>query len=104
VGLYDASCSNEKAVLEPRLHEYPKFGQVIATPDVRTGLVDDVYVTIAGTDGDAIRLSVLVFPLQWLLWFGGLTMVAGGLVALGRKVRGGRPAPPPEQTRDEAHV
>ncbi len=104
VGLYDASCSNEKAVLEPRLHEYPKFGQVIATPDVRTGLVDDVYVTIAGTDGDAIRLSVLVFPLQWLLWFGGLTILAGGLVALGRKVRGGRPAPPPEQTRDEAHV
>ena len=104
VAVHDASCSGEGTILEPRLHEYPKFGQIIATPDVRTGLVDDVYVTIAGTDGDAVRLSVLIFPLQWLLWFGGLTIVAGGLVALGRKVRTGRPEAPPEKTRDETHV
>jgi cytochrome c biogenesis factor len=104
VAVHDASCSGGGSILEPRLHEYPKFGQIIATPDVKTGLVDDLYVTIAGTDGDAIRLSVLIFPLQWLLWFGGLTIVAGGLVALGRKVRTGRPEALPEEARDETHV
>jgi len=104
VAVHDSSCSGGGSILEPRLHEYPKFGQIIATPDVKTGLVDDVYVTIAGTDGDAIRLSVLIFPLQWLLWFGGLTIVAGGLVALGRKVRTGRPEALPEEARDETHV
>ncbi len=104
VAVHDSSCSGGGSILEPRLHEYPKFGQIIATPDVKTGLVDDVYVTIAGTDGDAIRLSVLIFPLQWLLWFGGLTIVAGGLVALGRKVRTGRPEALPDEARDETHV
>jgi len=32
-----------------------------------------------------MRLKVLVFPLQWLLWFAGSVIVAGGLLALGRK-------------------
>ena len=101
VAVHDASCAATKSILEPRLHEYPKFGQVIATPDVRVGLIDDVYVTIAGTDADAIRLSILIFPLQWLLWFGGLTIVAGGLVALGRTVRTGRPQAKPAETKHE---
>ncbi len=101
--LFDETCASEKAVLEPRLHEYPKFGQVIATPDVHTGLVDDVYLTIAGTSGEAVRLSVLIFPLQWLLWVGSLTIVAGGIVALGRKVRRTQPAAP-EPQEDVARV
>jgi cytochrome c-type biogenesis protein CcmF len=104
VAVMDSGCERQKAILEPRLHEYPKFGQVIATPDVRTGLVDDVYLTIAGMSGDAIRLSVLIFPLQWLLWFGGLTVVAGGLVALGRKVRGRPAAASSDQRQDVTHV
>jgi len=104
IALYDASCTNEKAVLEPRLHEYPKFGQAIATPDVYTGLIDDVYLTIAGADGDAVRLSTLIFPLQWLVWFGGLIVVAGGTVALGRKIRGGPSTSRPEESRDDAHA
>ena len=100
VAVYDASCTNEKAQLEPRLHEYEKFGQVIATPDVWTGLVDDVYLNIAGIDGASVRLSVLIFPLQWLLWLGGSVVVTGGLVALGRKVRTGRPVAVPDDRKD----
>jgi len=87
VAILDSSCENTRVVLEPRLHEYPKFGQVIATPQVWTTWVDDVYLTIAAMDDTGIRLKVLIFPLQWLLWVGGLTIVAGGVLALGRKSR-----------------
>jgi cytochrome c-type biogenesis protein CcmF len=103
VTVLDATCADERARLEPRLHEYPKFGQVIATPDVWTGFVDDVYVTIAAHDEASVTFSVLIFPLQWLLWFGGAVVVAGGLVALGRTVRSGRPAAVAEEP-EEAHV
>ena len=87
VAILDRSCSNTRVVLEPRLHEYPKFGQVIATPQVWTTWIDDVYLTIAATNETGIRLKVLIFPLQWLLWVGGLTIVAGGVLAMGRKSR-----------------
>ncbi|MGB9357890.1 MAG: cytochrome c-type biogenesis CcmF C-terminal domain-containing protein [Acidimicrobiia bacterium] len=87
VAVLDRTCSTVKTVLEPRLHEYTKFGQVIATPSVWTGWVDDVYLNIAATNDDGIRLKVLVFPLQWLLWVGGFVIVAGGVLALGRKPR-----------------
>jgi len=87
VAILDSSCENTRVVLEPRLHEYPKFGQVIATPQVWTTWVDDVYLTIAAMDDTGIRLKVLIFPLQWMLWVGGLTIVAGGVLALGRKSR-----------------
>ena len=85
VAVLDRTCSDVQAVLEPRLHEYTKFGQVIATPSVWTTWVDDVYLNIAATNDDGIRLKVLVFPFQWLLWVGGLVIVAGGVLALGRK-------------------
>ena len=87
IAVMDAACSDVKTVMEPRLHEYPKFGQVIATPQVWTTWIDDVYLTVAALDEDGVRLKVLIFPLQWLLWVGGLTIVAGGVLALGRKPR-----------------
>ena len=98
VAILDRSCSETRVVLEPRLHEYPKFGQVIATPQVWTTWIDDVYLTIAAMDETGIRLKVLIFPLQWLLWVGGLTIVAGGVLALGRKSR--RPSQA-SRSRDE---
>ena len=87
VAILDSSCTTTRAVLEPRLHEYPRFGQVITTPQVWTTWVDDVYLTIAAIDEEGLRLKVLIFPLQWLLWFAGAMTVAGGTLALGRKLR-----------------
>ena len=87
VAILDSSCTTTRVVLEPRLHEYPKFGQVITTPQVWTTWVDDVYLTIAAIDEGGLRLKVLIFPLQWLLWLAGATIVAGGTLALGRKAR-----------------
>jgi cytochrome c biogenesis factor len=102
VAVLDRSCSDVRAVLEPRLHEYTKFGQVIATPSVWTTWVDDVYLNIAATNEDGIRLKVLVFPLQWLLWVGGLVIVAGGVLALGRKPR--KPTPTSNQGDKRKHA
>jgi cytochrome c-type biogenesis protein CcmF len=66
----------------------------VATPDVRTGLFEDVYVTLAGGGAAEVLISVAVFPLMWLLWAGGLVVVAGGVWALtGRRPRA-RTAPP----------
>ncbi len=85
IAVLDEACSTTKAELEPRINTYEGSSQPIGTPDVWTGLIDDVYVGIAGGNAERIELNVFIFPLQWLLWVGGLIMVAGGIIALGRK-------------------
>lgn len=85
VRVLDASCSDTKAVLEPRLNQYAGTPQPIGTPAVWTGLVDDVYVGIAGGNAESVDLNVFVFPFQWMLWVGGFVIVAGGGMALVRK-------------------
>ena len=95
-------CSAPVASLEPRVHHYP--GQSVATPDIATGLVDDVYLNMAGRAGDTITLDVFVFPFQWLLWLGGLIIVLGGVVALGRKTRSTRTRAPTAPDSEVSHV
>ena len=85
VAVLDEACSDVLAVLEPRLHTYTGVAQPIGTPDVWTGVVDDVYVGIAGGSADTVDLNVFIFPLQWMLWIGGTVVVAGGALALLRK-------------------
>jgi len=87
IAVLDSTCVETRRVLEPRLHEYPKFGQVITTPQVWSTWSDDVYLSLAALDAAGIRLKVLLFPFQWLLWLGGIIIVAGGVLALGRKPR-----------------
>jgi cytochrome c biogenesis factor len=93
IRLYRDDCSTELGLLQPSVNRYPNATQPIGTPAVRTGLVDDVYVTITGqTDATRAGLDIFIFPFMWLLWFGGTIVVAGALWALtGRR----RPAPPP---------
>ena len=85
VRVLDESCSTTRAVLEPRINTYTASSQPIGTPDVWTGFVDDVYVGLAGGSATSIELNVFVFPLQWLLWVGGLIVVLGGAFAMVRK-------------------
>ena len=82
VEVLDGSCTNVIDTLEPRLNTYPGSAQAIGTPAVSTGLVNDVYLAIAGGSAERIELNVFVFPLQWLLWAGGLIVVFGGLFAM----------------------
>lgn len=102
VAVMDESCSTTKTVLHPRLNTYERSPQPIGTPDVWTGLVDDVYIAIAGGSAERIELNVFIFPLQWLLWVGGFVVVAGGAIALGRRRTGG--SREPDHAQDDARL
>ncbi len=81
----DKSCSTEKALLRPSVNNYPGVAQPIGTPEVWTSFSTDVYVGLAGGSVESVLLNVFIFPYQWLLWFGGLVVVAGGGLAMRRK-------------------
>jgi len=83
VALYRSDCSSLLRVMTPRLHRYPNSAQPVATPDVRTGLVNDVYLSLSGlTEEGTLIVEVFVFPLMWMLWLGGFITAFGGLFAL----------------------
>ena len=71
-------------VYEPALSRYPSFGTPITTPSVRTGLTEDVFLTITQlpeqADGE-ITLRIIVQPLTVWLWIGGGIMVVGTILA-----------------------
>ncbi len=97
VTLYRADCSTVIRTMEPRVNRYPNATQAVATPDVRTGIVEDVYLSLAGGGADAIVLDVFVFPLMWLMWAGGIVVVIGGLWSAGARRRS-EPAAVPQET------
>ncbi len=71
-------------VYEPALTRFPNSTQAIGTPSVRSGPIEDVYLTIVSLprDGsDAITLGVKVNPLVVWLWTGAGIMLAGTAVA-----------------------
>lgn len=76
--LFGEDCSTEIARMFPRVNRYSGSAQPVATPDVHTGLVDDVYLSLNGSQGDLLFLDVLIFPFMWLLWVGCAIAVLGG--------------------------
>ncbi|MFQ5555393.1 MAG: heme lyase CcmF/NrfE family subunit, partial [Acidimicrobiia bacterium] len=94
VVLMEDDCSTEIARMFPRVNRYPVFTQgAVATPDVRSGLVEDVYLSLAGVSGGTLFLDVFVFPLMWVLWLGGMLVVAGGMFSFFVRRRSKREAP-----------
>ncbi|PZR52951.1 hypothetical protein DNL40_09875 [Xylanimonas oleitrophica] len=70
--------------VRPQLRWYPDDAAMLAGPAIRTGPVDDVYVTLLDADPEAgtatVRLAVT--PLTGWLWTGGVLAVVGGLLAV----------------------
>ncbi|MHB8467051.1 MAG: heme lyase CcmF/NrfE family subunit [Acidimicrobiales bacterium] len=70
----------------PALSNYTRqVGGAIGTPSVRSGLYEDVYLSIAApptNPGDPLVLSVIVQPLIVWLWIGGLLVAVGTLLAI----------------------
>jgi cytochrome c-type biogenesis protein CcmF len=86
-------------VYEPAFTLYLAQGMSVPTPSVRTGLTEDLYLTLTGTNppktGDTTaRVKVEVKPLVLWLWIGGGMMAAGTVLAAfpGRRRR--RPTDP----------
>ena len=87
-------------VYRPALNQFRAAGQAIGTPSVRTGLGNDVYLTLVSAPrarDDPAVIGVVVQPLVSWLWLGGGLMALGTLMAAvpGRRRR---PAVDPAST------
>jgi cytochrome c-type biogenesis protein CcmF len=76
----------------PTLDEYSSFGQTVATPALRAGLREDLYLVLAGWSdgGSQVTLKIFINPLASCLWLGGLVFLTGGAIALWPSARATR--------------
>ncbi len=81
-------------ILEPEQRHYTVTGMDLTHAAIRTSATDDLYLALGDGDGSgALTLRLYHHPLVPWLWFGGLMMVAGGLLSLSdRRLRIGAPA------------
>jgi cytochrome c-type biogenesis protein CcmF len=94
----------------PAISTFPNSTTGIGTPSVRTGLLEDVYLTLVSSPNESGRITVGVQtqPLTVWLWIGGGLMALGTIIALAPRLRRRVPiervvAPPPEPpTADDA--
>ena len=70
--------------LHPQKRTYPKQPQPMTEADIYPGFTKDIYVSLGeqiNAQGDwAVRIYIKPF-IRWM-WFGGLMMMAGGVIAL----------------------
>jgi len=84
-------------VYAPAISNYPFATQGIGTPSVKTGVVEDVYLTLVSApaeEGRAVTIGVIVQPLAVWLWIGGGVMAVGTLLAAVPPRRSRRPTQP----------
>jgi cytochrome c-type biogenesis protein CcmF len=81
-------------LLSPEQRKYPLSGMELSHAAIRSTGLSDLYVALGDDDGQGGRTVRLYHhPLVPWLWFGGLLMVAGGLLSLSdRRLRVGAPA------------
>ncbi len=99
----------------PSVSTFPNSNQAIGTPSVRTGLTEDVYLTIISAPNakGLITVSIAVNSMILWIWIGGGLMAIGTIIAIGPTVRrklkvGTREPeptePPTEPVREEVGV
>ena len=84
-------------VYRPAITKYLRQGIDVPTPSVRTGAVNDVYLTLergAEPGADSATIRVFVKPLILWLWIGGAIMAVGTLLAAFPGSRRRRPTDP----------
>jgi cytochrome c-type biogenesis protein CcmF len=84
-------------VYAPAIHEFPFASQGIGSPSVRSGLRDDVYLTLVeapARPGGPATVGIFVQPLIAWLWVGGAVMALGTALAAWPGRRRRRPTQP----------
>ncbi|HEX6312867.1 MAG TPA: heme lyase CcmF/NrfE family subunit [Acidimicrobiia bacterium] len=87
---------DDLGVYEPAISTFPNSTQGIGTPSVRTGVREDVYLTLVSSPNQRgrITLGVAVNPMVLWLWIGGGVMALGTLLALAPSRKLWRRPPP----------
>ncbi len=69
--------------LKPRLNYYRGSDQPITTPSVRSRPGEDLYVNLLAFErnGSSATVHVIVQPLVWWIWYGGLLIALGAIFA-----------------------
>ena len=70
------------ASLNPRLNQYEGSLTAIQTPAVRRTLTGDLYISPTRLDSSGFAAKVWAYPMQWMIWFGGLIAAAGAAFSL----------------------
>ena len=71
-------------VYRPALSQYAGFGSLIGTPSVKTGIREDIYLTVVrlpSEGSDEVTLRVIIQPMALWLWIGGGVMIFGTVLA-----------------------
>ena len=95
----------EAAVLLPRLNDYGSPSGPVPTPAVHSTVRGDLYASLTRLGPEGLSADLWYYPLQWMVWLGGLTTAAGAgfsLLASRRRRAGprrGRAGPPPASPR-----
>ena len=76
------------ATLDPRLNDYGGTSGPVITPAVHSTFGGDLYVSLTRLDAQGLHADVWAYPLQWMIWLGGLVTASGAafsLVAIRRR-------------------
>jgi cytochrome c-type biogenesis protein CcmF len=81
--------SRDLGVYAPSVSSFPNSQMAIGTPSVRTGLLDDVYLTLVSSPNDQGRVTVgvAINAMTLWVWVGGALMATGTAIALWPAVR-----------------
>jgi cytochrome c-type biogenesis protein CcmF len=85
----------DAGTMRPRLNYYPNSQQPIGTPEVRSTLKEDLYLTLMAFDreeGSHATIRAIVNPAVPWLWIGGMIVALGGILAVMPQRGSGRPA------------
>jgi cytochrome c-type biogenesis protein CcmF len=83
--------------IEPRMNFYPTSDQPVPTPEVRSTIAGDLYVSLMAFEagGETATVKVIIEPLTPWIWFGGGVVVIGAIFSM-------LPTVPPRQSEKVA--
>jgi len=78
--------NRDLGVLEPRMNNYASQREPVGTPAVRSGLFEDLYISVMNVDPgrQTLGLNVFVKPMVGWIWAAMIVMALGGFAAVMR--------------------